>query len=103
MLFTEKSLTTPWASLFPDDQEALNEAYDQLDEYYGELSSQNASERTAFGDSAPGSAVHEAAVRQNLDEVEQFIILQRQRQYGLGPEDLQDAPEEEPGDSDIPY
>lgn len=100
MLFTEKSLTTPWASLFSNDQEALTEAYDQLGEYYRELSSQNASERAVFGDSDLDSAIQEAAVKQNLVEMEQFIL---QRQHGLGPEDLWDEPEEEPGDSDIPY
>lgn len=100
LLFTEKSLTTPWASLFPDDQNELAEAHEQLVEYCGELSGQNASERAAYGDSAPGSAIQEAAVKQQLSEMEQFIL---QRQYGLGPEDLQEAPEEELGESDIPY
>lgn len=44
----------------------LLEAADHAEEYYGEVSSQNASERAMFGDSGPGSAASERRAYQSV-------------------------------------
>lgn len=54
-LFAEHSLEASWDAQYEDSLDQLEEYAEAANEWAGEVSSQNASERAAYGDSAPGS------------------------------------------------
>lgn len=93
-IFSKESQAASFAAELQEPLDQLWEAYEIADEYAGEISTQNRSERALYGDSGPGSAIAEAFANQRAIEMKYVL-------------DILDDEKEEPitsvDDFDVPY